>query len=256
MHSIYREKLLFLAKEAGKIIRSDFSSEMSKRWKEGVTPVTQTDLKINALARAYIQENFPDHGIVGHKRQTDYCWQWDPIDGTVGFTHGIPACVFSIALLYKGESMVGAVYDPFMDRFYYAEKGQGATLNANPIHITPSYSLKSKVVGICAGHLESLDLGKLHNALRETGCKVVNVYSVIYMGALVASGELTATIFGGNMCEDGAAIKVIVEEAGGRVTDLSGSDQRYDVPIHGFIASNGMVHDQLVDLIRDKAACP
>jgi myo-inositol-1(or 4)-monophosphatase len=252
-----KDLILMLSKEVGAIIRSSFSSDTKTRWKENNTPVTETDLRVNYLALAFLNQYFPEHNVLGEEKsdmskKSDYLWICDPIDGTLAFSHSIPICAFSLSLVHKGEVILGSVYDPFLERFFYAEKGKGAFLNDRRIHVTPSNSLINKVVGISGGHGDTLNQGFLYNALREADAKVINLYSILYMGALVASGELSAVIFGGRSSYDGAAIKILVEEAGGIVTDLHGKDQLYNKDLFGYIASNGPVHNQLVEIVKQK----
>ena len=243
-----------LSKEAGDIIRANFSSQTARRWKENNSPVTETDLRINYLAIAFVNQYFPDHNILGEEasdlsRESDYLWVCDPIDGTLTFSHGVPICAFSLSLVHKGKVIVGSIYDPFMDRFFYAEKGKGAFMNDEPIQVLSSSSLINKVVGISGGHNDMIDLGMLYNVLRASEAKVLNLYSILYMASLVASGQLAAVIFGGREAHDAAAVKILIEEAGGKVTDLKGKDQLYNKDTFGYIASNGVMHDLLVKTV-------
>lgn len=221
------------------------------------SPITATDIAINRLLIERISEFFPDHGVIGeeenHKNEnSEYQWVCDPIDGTIPFSHGIPTCVFSLALVKNGVPIFGVIYDPFMNRLFFAEKGFGATLNSAPIAVSKNNSLINTVVG-----LELARGGKTQvsaNAIRdyfkkEQTTKCLSLGCVMYEGMLVACGELSAVIFTGRGCHDGASLKVIVEEAGGRVTDVLGNEQRYDREINGFIASNGICHDMIVELV-------
>ncbi len=90
----------------------------------------------------------------------------------------------------------------------------------------------------------------LRHVLALKKAKSLSLGSTLYGGALVASGELVADIFTGVNAHDGAALKIIIDEAGGEMTDLFGQDQRYDQPIKGYIASNGKVHKELLDLVK------
>jgi myo-inositol-1(or 4)-monophosphatase len=248
-----------LAKEAGDIIKKNFTLGMKKEWKEDNSPLTQTDLDINALAVESIKEKFSEHSVLAEEGSDfsgsgEYTWVCDPLDGTIPFSHGIPTCVFSLALTRNGESILGVVYDPFMDRMFFAEKGKGAFLNEEKISVSARDSLKNTLFCVASGKAE-VDMLPLVKALRDEGAKIIDFYSITYMGALVASGECGATIFQGVRLEetkphDTAALKIIVEEAGGKVTDLFGKEQRYDRNIRGHLASNGVLHETLLKLIR------
>ncbi|MBU6389322.1 inositol monophosphatase [Patescibacteria group bacterium] len=256
----YRELLYMLSKEAGEIIRSDFNSdcETKKRWKENNTPVTETDLRVNYLAIAFVKQYFPTYNILGEEesnltQESDYLWICDPVDGTLAFSHSVPICAFSMALVYKGQAIVGSIYDPFMDRFFYAEKDRGATLNGKPIHVNKRKTLVNQVIGMSGGHNDTINQGRLLNALRAKEAKVINLYSNMYMGALLASGEFAAVIYGGRPVYDGAALKIIIEEAGGKVTNLFGVDQPYDRSILGCVCTNGHIHNQIIEIIEKEA---
>ncbi len=252
-----KEFAIDLAKQAGAIIKANFTLGMKKEWKADNTPLTVTDLTINQMVIDAVQKNFPLHSVLAEEGSamiegSEYVWVCDPIDGTIPFSHGIPTCVFSLALTHHGEPILGVVYDPFMDRLFVGEKGGGATLNGNPIHVSPATSLMNAIAGVSYWAVAPFfQYSRLQESLSNQGVKMVNVLSITYMGALVASGELVATVFQGISPHDTAAIKVIVEEAGGKVTDVFGKEQRYDRDISGHIVSNGLLHPKLLELIRD-----
>ena len=246
-----------LARDAGAIMRDNFALGMRREWKSDNTPVTDTDLKINDLVVSRIQERFPDHGVLSEERGTvregaEYVWVCDPVDGTLAFSHGLPTSAFSLALTRQGRSILGVAYDPQMDRLVAAAEGRGATLNGQPVRVSTNDSLAQAVIDIEGASRGQRDLHALAPALRGRGAKVPTIYSMVYSGLLVAAGEFAAVVFGNDTAWDVAALKVIVEEAGGRVTDLYGSDQRYDRPLRGALVSNGHVHDQILALLDAK----
>lgn len=248
-----------LAREAGKIMRDNFVAGTSKEWKEDGTPVTVTDTAINSLVIERVQAAFPEHSVLGeeesHNLGKEMVWVCDPVDGTMAFSHGLPISTFSLALVQDGKPVVGVVYDPFMDRLFSAELAKGAYLNGHRIHVS-SGELEHALIdveGFPSTHPVVRTGSEFANALYARGAKVVNLWSAILPTALVASGEFAATVFNVNKPEDAAAIKVIVEEAGGKVTDLFGKEQRYDQPTKGFIASNGIIHEELVDIVARAA---
>lgn len=245
-----------LAKRAGKIIRSDFEKEIKKEWKADNTPVTETDKKINTLVLNEIRKTYPDHDILAEEEShapnnSEYVWVCDPLDGTIPFSHGLAASVFSIALTKNGQSILGVIYDPFLKRLFSAEKGAGAFLNKKRIKVSGEQTLQNSVVGITSWKEKGYSAGALLNILNKKGAKSLNTGSIIQMGALVAAGEFAAIIFAGQTAHDSAAIKIIVEEAGGKVTDLWGADQRYDQKINGLLATNGKLHNELLACIKD-----
>src|SRR3569833_1197982 len=248
-----------LAREAGDIMKSTFVAGTSREWKSDRTPVTIADTKINALVIEKIKALFPDHSVLGeeesHNLGQDITWVCDPLDGTMPFSHGVPISVFALALTYKGEPIMGVIYDPFIDRMFYATKGGGAFLDDKKIHVADKQDLKNALIdeeGLRDSSDPVISPGDGYiQALLDKGARPVKFWAVILPSALVAAGEFTATIFNVSKAHDGAAVKIIVEEAGGKVTDLFGNDQRYDQSIKGFIASNGLVHQEIVDLIAE-----
>jgi fructose-1,6-bisphosphatase/inositol monophosphatase family enzyme len=261
MNTAYKDFAVALAKEAGKIMRDDFKFGMQKEWKEDNTPVTKTDFVINALALERIKKAYPSHSVIAEEgsnfREGDeFVWVCDPVDGTIPFCHGVPTSVFALALTHKGETILGVVYDPFGDRLYVAEKGKGAFLNGKRISVSKHNTFENAVIGINWSHRSPVDLLQLFGALKSEKARAINVGSIIYMGSLVAAGEFVAIIYPNKKMHDAAALKVLVEEAGGTVTDIWGDDQRYDRPTNGIVASNGVLHDKILALIRKTVKRP
>ncbi|KKP88083.1 hypothetical protein A2456_00315 [Candidatus Nomurabacteria bacterium RIFOXYC2_FULL_36_19] len=250
----YKRFAIDLAKQAGKIIRNDFKLGMKKKWKANNTPLTKTDLIINQLVIDSVKQTFPNHSILSEEgndfsEKSDYVWVCDPLDGTIPFSHGIPVCAFSLALVYKGESILGVVYDPFMDRMFFAEKGKGAFMNEKKISVSPRDTLKHSLLSVVHWNNAPFDFSRLAVVLKNEGVRISNI-SIAYMGALTAAGEFVGTIFPGNQPNDTAALKVLVEEAGGKVTNIFGNEQRYDRPIKGHLVTNGLLHTALLKLIQ------
>lgn len=237
------------------MIRRNFTLGMTKQWKANDTPLTATDLAVNQLVIDAVKNEYPHHRVLaeegdGGVTDSPNVWVCDPVDGTIPFSHGIPCCVFSLALVQDGTSILGVIYDPFMDRLYTAEIGQGAFMNGKPLRVSPHANLHNAAVGLGFWYRLPWQFFNLAQALDTQGAMLLNVGSIAYMGSLVSSGEFAATIFQGQQPHDTAALKVIVEEAGGKVTDLFGREQRYDGTIKGHIVSNGIVHGKLVELIQ------
>ena len=229
-----------------------------RTWKDDTTPLTQADTEINDLVIKTIREKYPEHSIHGEEksdyRESKYLWVCDPVDGTLPYSSGIPASTFSLALVIDGISTVGVVYDPFNDRLFNATLGGGAFVNDLPIRVSDKSGLTNAVIDLEGLYYPKMGSEvELSNSLRDVltdlDVKTTQLWSSILPSALVAQGTFTAVIMNGNSVQDGAAIKVIVDEAGGKVTDMYGNEQRYDEPARGFIASNGLVHDELVKII-------
>ena len=142
-----------MASGAGRIMRKYFrSATLTEKAKiNDADIVTPADKACNALITGEIHKRFPDHSILAEESGesesgSDYRWVIDPIDGTTNFAAGLPICCTSIALEYKGEAVVGVVYDPFTDELFSAVKGQGAMLNGHPIRVKTNELLSHAVV--------------------------------------------------------------------------------------------------------------
>ncbi len=250
-----KEFALGLARRAGALIRQNFMLGMKKEWKEDDSPVTRTDVAINQMVIDAVTKEFPGHDILAEEGSnfsgtSEYVWVCDPVDGTIPFSHGIPTCVFSLALTRDGAPILGVIYDPFMDRMFFAQKGGGAFLNGKKISVSGARVLQNSLFGLSSRKGSAIDLSGLKEALEEKHARIIDICSITYMAALVASGEFCGTLFCGTKSHDTAAVKVIVEEAGGKATDLFGNEQRYDRDIKGHIISNGILHEELVRAVR------
>lgn len=244
-----------LAKKAGEMIRNDFQKEIVREWKADDTPITDTDRKVNQLVIDEVEKRFPTHAILSEEgsipKESEYAWVCDPIDGTVPFSHKYPTSVFSLAFTKQGESLLGVIYDPYMERLLTAQKGEGAYCNKERIVVSEARDLTNVVVDIEAGREKFLyDISELYSVLLKRNCIAVSLRSCVYGGMLTALGEFGGMVGVPLWPWDGAAVKIIVEEAGGKVTDLFGNEQKYNEKIKGVIASNGRLHDALTALVK------
>lgn len=253
------EKYLQFAKEiandAGKIMKKYFSRKDISSYKGDKTIVTLADKEINSYLIKRVKETFPEHSVDGEEEQfgeSKYVWVCDPIDGTAMYARNIPISVFSLALVIDGVSTVGVIYDPFTDNLYSAIKGQGAYQNSEKINVN-DYELDD-MRGV--GHFDIWPEAEynLLPAIKELGEKAyfIGIGSVIRACTCVANGGFILAIYPGTNHKncDIAAAKVIVEEAGGKVTNLFGNEQRYDKSIKGAVISNGKIHDEVISVIK------
>lgn len=251
----YLEFAKKIAAEAGKIMLKYFNEDNGANYKFDQTIVTKADTEINHYLVDQVKEKYPNHSVDGEEEQfgkSKYVWVCDPVDGTAMYARHIPVAVFSLALVIDSVPNVGVVYDPFTDSLYTAIKGKGAYKNG----------IKIEVNDIALDDMRSVshfDIWpeapyKIIEPIKELGKKTyfVGIGSVIRACMCVANGDFNVAIFPGTKHKncDIAAAKVIVEEAGGRVTDLFGSEQRYDQDINGAVISNGLVHDEVVNVLK------
>lgn len=249
-----------LAYQAGDIMKKYFMKNPALDFKADSELVTIADTEVNSLVIAEVTKKYPEHSVDGEEEASNpgskYVWVCDPIDGTNPFAMGLPISVFSIAFVVDGKPVVGVIYDPYYDRLYWAAEGTGAFMNDNPIKVrkdnfSQEITQRVNVDWWIAAEFDILaPLQKL--AIKEK-LFLLSPGSTAHMGALVARGEFLASVFAGSKGKnvDIAAQKVIVEEAGGKVTDLFGNEQRYDQAIKGAVVSNGVVHDTIVEALKD-----
>ena len=243
-----------LARQSGAIMRQHFTVGVAADTKADGSPVTIADTEINQLVITTINSTYPTHGVIGEEasspKESDYQWVCDPIDGTTPYTFGLPISLFSLALVKDGEPIIGVMYDPYQDRMYHAIKGGGAFLNSQSIHVNNDPTAAGNYIALPGSNEAQLNTAGFISDAIEQKIKVFRLVCLTAESALVATGQIVACMYSHTSPWDAAAAKVIVEEAGGKVTDLQGEDQRYDQPIKGAIISNGLVHDQLVELAR------
>ena len=246
-----------MALEAGDIMRKYFGKKPDSHLKANNTIVTVADEEINNLVIKRVTERYPSHDIDGEeasqRRGSKYVWVCDPIGGTASFAIGLPVSVFSLALVIDGQPEVGMIYAPFSDHLYWASRGRGAYMNSQPIHVS-QHSLDDRVeMNVDWWPSAPWDVMQVvHDLAYEKDVYVTTIGSTTHAAALVARGEFVASVFVGTKDKnvDIAAAKVIVEEAGGKVTDLFGRGQRYDQDIHGAVLSNGIVYEEIVKAMR------
>ncbi|MCI8460516.1 MAG: hypothetical protein HFE81_03895 [Bacilli bacterium] len=254
----YQEYLDFaieLASEAKEIMLSYFYGDVESHYKSDETIVTRADTEINHLLITKVKEKYPNHSVDGEEEKYgngNYKWICDPVDGTAMYARKIPTATFSLALVNDGNPIVGVALDPFTDSLYTAIKGKGAYLNHQRIYVSDiGFSNMESV-----SHFDMMQHTpyKLEDVLKELSDKTyfVSIGSIVRAALCVASGEFNLAIFPGvhkKYC-DIAAVKLIVEEAGGIVTDLFGNNQRYDKDINGAIISNKMVYEETLKVIK------
>lgn len=246
-----------IAHEAGSIMR-DYAGKAreSVQTKSNNTPVTEADTKINQLLIDRVQQQFPEHGVLGEEdslhADRSQLWVCDPIDGTAGFILGAPTAMFSLAYVVDGEPQVAVMYEPLLDKMFTAVKGQGAQLNGQPLHVSNTDTLHRASVGVTASVDQIFARKPFFDALIAEKAFISTVPGNVFKASLVSQGLMDAFIFPGRGAHDIAAEKLIIEEAGGKVTSLEGQEQRYDRAIRGAVVSNGgPIHDTLVRLLQE-----
>lgn len=227
--------------------------------KEGINNlVTEADHASEKAIFEIIRKQYPHHYILSEEageviQESEYKWIIDPIDGTVNFANGIPLCCISIAVEKDGHMLMGAVYNPLMNEFFFAEQGQGATLNGKPIHVSnQSEVIKSCLVtGFPYTYLD-MPNGPLQvfERLIRKGIPVRRLGSAAIDLCWVAAGRFDGFYEHKLQAWDSAAGFLIVEEAGGTVTDFEGT---YYSPYQPhLLATNGKIHTEMLDVINNR----
>lgn len=255
MEEKYLEFAKVIAYKAKDIMLKYFKEDNGSSYKYDQTIVTKADTEINEYLIKKVKEEFPTHSVDGEEEQfgnSEYVWVCDPVDGTAMYARHIPVAVFSLALVVKGTPIIGVVYDPFTDNLYSAIKGKGAYKNNIKINVNDIVFDDMKSVS-------NFDMWpkseyNIYDTIKELGKKTyfVSIGSVIRGCMCVANGDFNLAIFPGTKHKncDIAAAKIIVEEAGGKVTDLFGNEQRYDEDINGAVISNGKIHEEVIYLLK------
>lgn len=254
-----KETVIEAARAGAAEIQRFFNSTFTISNKAGVNNlVTEADHAAEKAILEVIKSRFPDHYILSEeageiRQESDYKWIIDPIDGTVNFAHGIPLNCVSIGLEHKGVIILGAVYNPHMNEFFLAEKGKGATLNDVRIQVSSeTAALKACLVTGFPYTYVNMPNGPLEvfDRLVRKGVPVRRLGSAAIDLCWVACGRFDG--FYEHKLEpwDSAAGFLIVEEAGGKVTDFQGNP--YSPFRHGLVATNGKLHDELLDVLNNR----
>ena len=250
---------LIRATEAGaKVMQDFFYRDFKISNKEGINNlVTEADHASEQAIFEVIKEDFPDHFILSEEAGemvTDSKFKWiiDPIDGTVNYANGIPICCVSIGLEENGKIIMGAVYNPFINEFYFAQRNYGASLNDKKIQVSNESAVGKSclVTGFPYTYLDHPN-GPLEVFARliRKGVPVRRLGSAAMDLCWVAAGRFDGFYEHKLQAWDSAAGYLIVEEAGGRVTDFRGT--QYSPYQPQIVATNGILHDELLEWIND-----
>jgi myo-inositol-1(or 4)-monophosphatase len=226
--------------------------------------VTEVDKGSETLIRNLIHTHFPNHAFLGEEgvgagpvassqalrnaAGSEYLWVVDPIDGTTNFVHGFPFFSVSIALAYRGEVIVGVVYDPCRDELFVAEKGKGAYVRGKRMQVAPQQRLADSLLGsgFPADRNYALPCNlRGINALMPKVRNIRSAGSAALHLAYVAAGRLTGFWEIGLNSWDIAAGALLVQEAGGTMSDTLGNP--YSLEVRNVAASNGLIHREFLD---------
>jgi len=254
-----------IAREAGALLREYFHRGVHTEYKGDVDLVTEADRASEKLITERLRTAFPTHGVYGEEGtrtalDSEYRWYIDPLDGTTNFAHGFP--VFCVVLGCErrraglkadedGEMVAGVIYDPLRDELFSAERGGGAKLNGNPIHVSKTEKLQESLVATGFPSQKRHSSPNVHfyqeftlrsHGVRRAGSAALDM-------AYVAAGRLEAFWEFSLNPWDTSAGYLIVEEAGGKVTHFDGS--KFTLDSREVLATNGLIHGEMQALFVD-----
>ncbi len=253
----YLNVAIEIAKEAGRFLKINLGKVKNiQTKKEEINLVTEIDKESEKKIVEFIKSKFPHHSILAEesgeaKSDSGYKWIIDPLDGTTNYTHSFPVFCVSIALEYKGEVILGVIYDPNFDELFWAEKGKGAFLNGKKISVSKTDKLIKSMLATgfpynvrenpdnCIEHFVNFLMEA--QAIRRLGSAALDL-------AYVACGRLDGFWEVNLNPWDVAAGKIILEEAGGKITDFYGNE--FSIYTKGVVASNGLIHNQMLEVIK------
>ena len=251
--SDYLANLEPIAREAGALLMTYFDRHIKIEYKGDVDLVTAADRASEKLIVERLHARWPRHGIVGEEGTrtetgAEFRWYVDPLDGTTNFAHGYPIFCVSIALARRDDELqVGVLYDPTRNELFAAERGRGATLNGNPMHVSKTNTLTESILGTGFPSHKRHKNPNIHfyqqitlrsHGVRRAGSAALDL-------ANVASGRFDGFWEFNLNPWDTAAGVLIVQEAGGQVTRFDGSPFRLDS--REVLATNGHIHDEVVE---------
>jgi len=262
MPTNYLAAAIEIAKEAGAILREESRHPAQISYKREVDLVTQADKRSEKRIVEKLTKYFPTHAIAaeegsGHESTSEFRWHVDPLDGTTNFAHGYPCFCVSIALAQQTPAaagnapaardtlLCGVVYNPMHEELFAAARGEGATLNGAKIHVSHNATLSTSL--LCTGfpvheryaspniHYYS-DFTMRSHGVRRDGSAALDL-------ANVACGRFEGFWEFGLKNWDTAAGVLLVQEAGGRVSDFAGRPYELGGPV--ILATNGLVHEEM-----------
>ncbi len=237
---------------AARVLDHYWEAGATVRLKADRTPVTQADEEAETAIRETIAAAFPDHGFFGEEHGREHAdaeWLWliDPLDGTKSFVRRQPFFSTQLALLHRGERVLGVSNAPRFRERAHAVRGEGAWLDGTRIEVSDCATIEA--AAISTGNLKSLAKGTGWSGLGDliARCDRIRGYGDFFHYHQLAAGGLDIVIESDLNILDIAALSLIVEEAGGRVTDLEGGDIGLETT--SVLATNGRLHDTVLEAL-------
>lgn len=239
-----------------KIVMKYFNQEKNIKHKGTFDLVTQADIECENAIVDFLKTKYPTHGFIVEEGQNldngqEYTWVIDPIDGTTSFSHNYPMFSISVGLFKNKKPFLGVVLLPVLNELFYAEKGKNAFLNDKKINVSDKSSIEKSLLstGFPYNRENDLDVAikNIHNVmkyaqgLRRSGSCAIDI-------CYVAAGKTEGYWEGNLKIVDSAAARIILTEAGGKITDFKGNEIRDNTT--QIVATNTKIHDELLSLIK------
>ncbi len=245
-----------IAWEAGRILKERFGKYNRIDFKGDINLVTDTDRISQEFIREEIKKIYPDHSLLSEegleiRTQSPFRWIIDPLDGTTNFAHGLPVFAVSIAVEFEGEIFGGVVYNPVMDELFWSEKGKGAYLWQERIRVSETESLSKSLLATGFPYDIREDS---NNNLNYFSRFAIRAQAIRRMGAAsidlcyVACGRFDGFWELKLFPWDVAAGTLIVEEAGGKITDFKGLPT--NIYSKEIVASNRKIHEEMIEVLN------
>ena len=265
---VFAEKAAEIAREAGILLKGFYERGVAMEYKGDVDLVTEADRASEALMVARLKEAFPEHGLYGEEGTRDglereYRWYVDPLDGTTNFAHGFPAFCVLLGLERRpagmpaeqdGKMVAGVTYDPLRDEMFLAERGQGAWLNGRRVHVSKTATMQESLSATGFPSQKRHESPNIHfyqeitmrsHGVRRAGSAGLDL-------AYVACGRLDAFWEFKLNPWDTSAGYLLVEEAGGTITQFDGSP--FTLDSREVFASNGLIHGEMQHIFSEMFA--
>ncbi len=251
--SKFLEVAIQAVKNAESIIMEYYSGAVAWQQKSDLSPVTIADTEAERIIIETIKQAFPDHGFMGEESGesttgSEYTWIIDPIDGTRNYVRRIPLFATQLALMYKGEIIVGVSNAPAMAELLFAEKGEGAFLQDRKISVSDIKNISDAYLSF-GGLKHFKQSGYLDNLLKlSESADGHRGFGDAWMFHLLAQGKIDIIVEAKVKIWDIAALKIIIEEAGGKVTDIKGNPITKNST--SIVATNKYLHDAVLEVFR------
>jgi myo-inositol-1(or 4)-monophosphatase len=250
------EVALSATRRAGEVLRAGFGTEHAIIYKGEVDLLTEVDEEAERMIREELLGTFPSYGILAEEGgelagEDDARWIVDPLDGTTNYAHRLPIFCVSIALERAGEVVLGVVHDPMYKETFVAEQGRGATLNSEPIKVSDTDELIRALIATGFPY----DRAEMPEALELFGRFAATTQGMRRLGSAaldlcyVAAGRIDGYYERGIWPWDLAAGSVILQEAGGKLTNYRGGE--LDLDGREIVASNGRLHPSIMRLMEE-----